>query len=145
LEYLTITSLNQWFPRLGSQVFVDGLSYENQCIRIQQCTYKRNIEKLSINHCCSGIAMGITYSECVCLEPCLSSLRRRMLRITLSSVACLVLLHFSKLSHKRYDFRKKSIEYEVWVLIFSTTFVYNISHSKKNSARYYHKCTLVFI
>ena len=29
------------------------------------------------------------------------------------------------------------------VLILSTTFVSNISHSKKNSARYYHKCTQV--
>jgi hypothetical protein len=31
------------------------------------------------------------------------------------------------------------------VLIFSTTFVWNISHSKKNSASYYHKCTQVFM
>jgi hypothetical protein len=30
------------------------------------------------------------------------------------------------------------------VLIFSTTFVWNISHSKKNSARYHHGCTQVF-
>jgi hypothetical protein len=29
-------------------------------------------------------------------------------------------------------------------LIFSTTFVWNISHSKKNSARYYHGCKQVF-
>ena len=28
------------------------------------------------------------------------------------------------------------------VLIFSTTFVWNFSHSKNNSARYYHKCTM---
>jgi hypothetical protein len=31
------------------------------------------------------------------------------------------------------------------VLIFSTTFVWNISHSKKNPARYYHKCAQVFM
>jgi len=30
------------------------------------------------------------------------------------------------------------------VLIFSKTSVRNISHSKKNSASYYHKCTYVF-
>jgi len=30
------------------------------------------------------------------------------------------------------------------VLIFSTASVWNISHSKKNSARYYHNCTQVF-
>jgi hypothetical protein len=31
------------------------------------------------------------------------------------------------------------------VLIFSTTFVWNISHSKKNSARYDQKCVSVFM
>ena len=31
----------------------------------------------------------------------------RMRRIRLSSVACLALRHFSTLSHKRYDYRKK--------------------------------------
>ena len=31
------------------------------------------------------------------------------------------------------------------VLIFSTTFVWNISHSKKNSERYYHISLLVFV
>ena len=31
------------------------------------------------------------------------------------------------------------------VLILSTTFVWNISHFKKNSARYYYKCTYFFM
>jgi hypothetical protein len=31
------------------------------------------------------------------------------------------------------------------VLIFSTTLIWNISHSKKNLARYCHKCENVFI
>jgi hypothetical protein len=38
-------------------------------------------------------------------------------------------------------FGKKVTEYKMCVLIFSTTFVWNISHSAKNSARYFHKCT----
>jgi len=29
------------------------------------CTYKRNIAALLYNHCCSGRAISITYSECV--------------------------------------------------------------------------------
>jgi hypothetical protein len=33
----------------------------------------------------------------------------------------------------------------MWVLIFSTTFVWNISHSKKKRARYDKKCILVFM
>jgi hypothetical protein len=33
----------------------------------KQSTYKRNIELHSCNHCCSGKAVSITYSVCVCL------------------------------------------------------------------------------
>ena len=42
-------------------------------------------------------------------------------------------------------FEKKNTEYKMCVLIFSTTFVWNISHSKKNLARYDKKCILVFM
>ena len=41
--------------------------------------------------------------------------------------------------------KKQVIGHKMCVLIFSTTFVWNISHSKKNQARYYHKCTSVFM
>jgi hypothetical protein len=52
----------------------------------------------------------------------------------LSSVACPALQHFSTLSHKRHDFRKKKvIVHEVCVWIFFTTIVWNIFHSKNNS------------
>ena len=53
--------------------------------------------------------------------------------------------HFSTLSHKRHDFRNKVTEHKMCVLIFSTTFVRNIFHSKKNWARYDRKCILVFV
>jgi hypothetical protein len=48
--------------------------------------------------------------------------------------------YFSTLSHKRLHSRGKVIEYEMCIFIFSTIFSENISHSKKNSARYWHKC-----
>ena len=60
----------------------------------------------------------------------------RMRHIVTSFVAPRSPLNFSTLSHKRYDFRKKAIEHKMCVFIFSTTFVWNISHSKKNLARY---------
>jgi hypothetical protein len=40
-------------------------------------------------------------------------------------------------------FRKKGIKHMFW--FFLTSFVWNISHSKNNSVRYYYKCLLVFI
>jgi hypothetical protein len=70
---------------------------------------------------------------------------KRTRRFILSSVTCLALPYFSTLSHKRHEFRKEVIENKMRAFIFSTTAVLNISYSKKNSVRYYHKCTQVFI
>jgi hypothetical protein len=52
---------------------------------------------------------------------------------------------FSALCHKRHVFRKKTTEHEMCVLIFSTIFIWKISHSKKKSTRYWHKCENVFM
>jgi len=49
----------------------------------------------------------------------------------LSPVACPAVQYISILSHKRHDFRKTFIEHKMCVLNFSTTFVWNNSHSKK--------------
>jgi len=40
---------------------------------------------------------------------------------------------------------EKLYENEMYVMIFCTCFVQNISHSKKNSVRYYNKCTYIFL
>ena len=69
----------------------------------------------------------------------------RMRRVTFSSVACLALLYFFILSHKWRDFRKKVTEHKIYILIFSTTFVGSISHSKKKLRKYDHKCIVVFM
>ena len=63
-----------------------------------------------------------------------------MLCIILSSMACLALPYFSKLSHNFMILWKKVIEHKMYVLFLSTNFAWNISHSKKNSVGYYHKC-----
>ena len=66
----------------------------------------------------------------------------RMHPLRLSSVACLVPPYFSAFSKKYHNFPEKKLLNIKCVLIFSTIFSWNISHSMKNSARYYHKCTL---
>jgi hypothetical protein len=55
-------------------------------------------------------------------------------RAILSSVGYRAVQYFSTLSHKRHDFRKISVvtERKMCVPIFTTTFVRNIFHSKKN-------------
>jgi len=70
------------------------------------------------------------YYECVFVA---LSVQLQCACAILSSVACPALQNFSILSHKRHDFfLKKGIEHKMRVLISSTTFVCNISHSKKN-------------
>jgi len=67
-----------------------------------------------------------------------------MLRIILSSAACLTVRYFSTLTRKWQDFGENIIEHKMCVFIFSTTFVWNTFNSKRNSERYYHKCTRYF-
>jgi len=89
---------------------------------------------------CRGKAINITYSECVFVALVIQH-AKHMRRTIWSSVACLALPQFSTLLHRRHDFRENVVEYKTCVLISYTNCVWNIYHSKKNWARYYHKCT----
>ena len=51
---------------------------------------------------------------------------KRMRRTILSSVACPTLQYFPALSYKRHDFRNEVIEYKMYLLIFSVSFVWTI-------------------
>ena len=73
--------------------------------------------------------------------------RARFGYCVLSAVVCLTLQYFSTLSHTqtRFSGKKGAIKHEMYVLIFCTTLVWNISQSKKNSARFLPKCTKVYM
>jgi hypothetical protein len=86
----------------------------------KQCSYKQNIKARSRNHCCSGKAVSITYSEIVCLALFFQH-AKRMRHFILSSEACLSVLYISILSQKQCEFRGKFIEHKMCVFILSAT------------------------
>jgi hypothetical protein len=99
-----------------------------------QCTYN-----VTLRHVCITIVTVGNYSGCVSVALVIQH-AKHMHSVILSSVVCPPPPYFSTLCQMA-NFQKKSCwTYNVCVLIFSTDFVRNISHSKKNSARYYHKC-----
>ena len=105
------------------------------------CTYNATRVR-SRNHYCRGKAVTIKYDDRVSVFLPSLSVRKiaSLLRcIILPSVACLAIPYFPTLSPK------KGIEDEMCALIFSTPFFLKISHSMKNSAKYCHSCTNVFM
>jgi len=107
----------------------------------QPCTYI--IEACAHNHCCHGKAICITYSECVFVASVIQHAKRICCKIV-SSVTCVTVPYFSHYLINGKIFRKTLPNIKC-VMIFSTTSVRNISHSKKNSARQDHKCIQVFM
>jgi len=109
----------------------------------RQCTYKRNAEARSRNHCCHGKAISITYSECVFVALVVQH-TKRMCCIILPSVDCLTVPYFTTLYHKRHDFRKNRTSNWTQNVCFRFPYslVWHISHSKKKWARYDRTCTV---
>ena len=98
-------------------------------------------EARSRNNCCGGKAISTTYSRLVFVALVIQHAKPKSI-IMLSSVASLTLPYFSTSLLKMTWFSGKKVTEHNTVFIFSTTFVWNIYHYEKNSARYYHKCTL---
>ena len=110
----------------------------------KQCAYNLTSRPRRL----TTVALGkqrILHKLSVCLWPQIPSMQCSC--AILSSVAYPALHYYSILSHKRHDSgkKKKVIGNDMCVWSFSTTSVWNISHSKKKWARYDQKCTLVFM
>ena len=109
----------------------------------RQCTYIRNAEAHSRNRCCRPKAISSTYSACV------SGLSYPACNAHAPNCHLLPVWLYNIFPHylisgKIFGGVGGIIVHKIRGLIFSTTFVRNISYSKKNSARYYHKCMRVF-
>jgi hypothetical protein len=99
----------------------------------RQCTYKLNIEVHSSNHYCSVKATSITYSEC---ESVALGIQRemRMRRIAICGLPGSIICLHHLINGTIF---KKQMSTKMCVLIFCTTFVWNIFHYDKKWARYY--------
>jgi hypothetical protein len=107
-----------------------------------ECTYNITCRR------CRATIVAVESNKCYIFWVCVYSLRYLLSKahmLWLSPLACPT-LHFSTLSRERHDFRgEKIIEHKMCVLIFATTFVWNVSHSRKNWAIYGKKCVSVFL
>jgi hypothetical protein len=92
----------------------------------------RNSDERWCNHCNCGKAISITYSECVSVALVIQH-AKRIRRIVLSVVCVLsgCTLFFHIIINGTIFGEKKSLNINMCVLIFSATFVRNISHLRK--------------
>jgi len=54
-------------PLMGCYT-ASAIARKSAFVQHRQCTYKRNIEARSRNHCCRGKAVSITYSWCLFVD-----------------------------------------------------------------------------
>ena len=98
-----------------------SFDYETRSVRLMY-----NIEARSCNHCCCRKAMSITQPECVYWYPGCNAHASycHLWPVRLYNI------FLPYLTNGTIFEKKKIIERKICVLIFSTTFVLNVSHSK---------------
>ena len=116
-----------------------------EVIRNRKCTYKRKNEVRSCNHCYSGKAITFTYSVCVFFVALVIQHAMRMRHIVncglpRSTIYIYIYIYIYILHYLTNDmiFGEGGgvTEHKMCVMVSSTTFVSNISRSKKNLVRY---------
>ena len=96
-----------------------------------QCTYKRNIESCSCNHCCCLEEINVTCSGCVFVALVIQHAVR--MGLLYSQLWPVWLYHIlPQYLTNGTIFGGKKIVHKLCVLIFSTPFVWNIYNSQNN-------------
>ena len=99
-------NLSRRFTFHESLTRITGTLHESLCT--SECTYKRDIEVCSCNHCGNGKAISITLAECVFL----ASVIQHAMQCA-SSVICLAVLCFFTLPHK-WQGKGKAVPSQAW-------------------------------
>jgi len=86
--------------------------------------FKHNVEVHLCNHCCSGKAIIIIYYECAFVALGMQH-AMHMHHLVISGLNDYTIL-------PRFLGGRGVMEHKMWVLIFSTAFICNFSHFKKN-------------
>jgi hypothetical protein len=102
----------------------------------RQCAYRCNIEVCSPYHCYHRKVINIIHSECVSVA-FVTSMQGAHAILIYCHLWPVCLFHIFPHLINSMIFRGKMFLNIKCVQIFSTTSVWNISHSKKNSDRYY--------
>ena len=119
-----------------TSICVGLLCASNHNTKTGQATYiQHNTDAGSCNHCFCGKPVSITHSDCVSAA-LVTQQAMHMPHIVCHLWPAQLYNIFPHYLINGKGFRKKVKEHEMNVLIFFTTFVRNISHSKKNWARY---------
>ena len=120
----------QYLKTKGESREVDKRS---QLDRQLTTTYRRNIEARTPDHCCRRKTISVTYCECVCVRvrvfACVALISNMPSACAVLSLCgfsgCTIFFHITYLITSTI-FGKKVIEHKVCVLIFSTSYMWNI-------------------
>jgi hypothetical protein len=110
-----------------------------------QTTYSVTVRRLRATAVAVKKAISVTYSECMSVAYVIQH-AKRMRHIVICGLSGSTTLFHIISKPARFSGKEggwgEGIEHKMRAWILSTTFVWNISHSTKKSAKYYHKCKL---
>jgi hypothetical protein len=103
----------------------------------RQCMYNITLRHVHITFVAVAKQQVFNTEVCICICSFVNRHTNHILYVQYYIVICGLsgCTLFFALSHKWHNFQKIFIEHKMCVLISSTTFASNLSHSKKNSAR----------